>query len=114
MVSFKTGNDADGVIIERQEDGSFIVTIRQVQEPIHVFVDFTTGNDNLDHKTVWANGSQLYILATKTEEAKIYTSTGTLYKTVRLKAGETTITTQPIGFYVMTLADGSSVKVIIK
>lgn len=110
----KIGNDADGVIIEPQEDGSFIVTIRYVQEPINIFVDFTTSNDNIDNKTVWTNGNQLYILATKTEDAKIYTPAGALYRTMRLKAGETTIITLPIGFYVITMEDGSSAKVIIK
>ena len=106
--------DSEGVIITKNEDGSFTVRIRQVQEPIKLTIDFVTNNAYLNNKAIWTTGDKLYITANQTGTAQIHTTAGVLIKTIALTAGETTVTTLPTGFYVVTLENEDSHKIMIK
>lgn len=105
--------DSEGVIIEKLDDGSYKVTIRQVQEPIEVYVDFVTSNASVLKHKIWTNSDQLYIQSDQNETATVYTVYGELFKSINLNSGETAITKLPHGFYVVRMATKTH-KIVIK
>jgi hypothetical protein len=54
---------------------------------------------------VWAAGSTLYIAATSTGEARVFSTGGQLVKAIPLAAGETVETTLPQGFYFVVVEE---------
>ncbi|MDR2920396.1 MAG: T9SS type A sorting domain-containing protein [Tannerella sp.] len=105
--------DSEGLIIEKLADGSYKITIRQVQEPINVYVDFVTSNASVQNHKIWTNNDQLYIQSDQNETANIYTVSGELFKSINLNSGETTITSLPRGFYIVKMA-AKTHKIVIK
>lgn len=105
--------DSEGVLIEKLADGSYKVTIRQVQEPIEVFIDFVTSNATIKNNKIWTNAGQLYIQAEQTGLATVHTVSGELLKSIVLVAGEISATTLPRGFYIVNINDKTQ-KVVIK
>lgn len=106
--------DSEGVIITANEDGSFTVRIRQVQEPITLTIDFVTHNTKVENKSVWTNGHQLHITPDKSGIATVHTTAGMLVKTLALTEGETSSLALPVGFYIVTMDNGESYKIAIK
>ncbi|MDR2138200.1 MAG: putative Ig domain-containing protein [Tannerella sp.] len=106
--------DSVGVIVERNDDGTFTVRLRAVREPVHVSLEageLLTGSDAVEETGVWSAGGQLYITAAATGQARIYTLAGTLLKSVAVEAGKTVRTALPPGFFVVKLENGRSHKV---
>jgi hypothetical protein len=114
-----TGRETDGnggAVCTPNADGSYTVRIRYIQQDITVAIDFvdnTTGNTGIPAVgSVYASGGRLYIAATRTGQAYLYTSLGTRVTTLTLPAGETVVTTLPPGLYFVVL-EGRSYKVIV-
>jgi hypothetical protein len=105
--------DSEGVIVVKNADGSYTVTIRQVQETIEIYVDFVTSNLAIGNNKIWANGSMLYMQTDQVKQAQIYTIAGALVQTVNLTSAETATISLPKGFYIVAV-DDSTYKVIIK
>lgn len=105
--------DSEGVIVEKQADGSYKVTIRQVQEPIEVHVDFVTSNTLIESAHVWTEGNQLFVRADKDCKLMIFNYSGELLRSGEIVTGETRMIKLPRGFYIVKVDDGVQ-KVIIK
>jgi hypothetical protein len=71
-----------------------------------------TGNEEVTSHRVWTSGSTLFLSATVTGEARIFSIGGQFIKAVSCTAGETVETTLPKGFYVVTL-EGKAYKVTV-
>ena len=104
--------DSEGVIIKKNADGSYTVTIKQVQEPIQIYIDFATSNDTIAINKIWTNGNKLYIQKGNSELAQIYTISGSLVRSVNLN-GEIETVELAKGFYIIK-TDEYAQKVIIK
>jgi hypothetical protein len=106
----------DGVIITPNPDGSYTITIMQVQEDISILVTFTNpvANAAVEQTEIWTGGDQLYIHAAETGDARIYSISGALIQTPKLIAGKTTAIRLPKGFYLVTLYNDKTHKVIIR
>jgi hypothetical protein len=112
----KTGrtNDAgDGVEITPNGDGSYTVRIRQVRQPLTVTIDFTTAGATIDGARVWSYAGTLYITAAVDSEARIYSVSGGLAKSIPAAAGATVSAPLPAGFYVVVLG-GKPYKVFVE
>jgi hypothetical protein len=106
--------DSVGVIVEPNDDGSFAVQLRAVREPVHVSLaagDLLTGSAAVEGTQVWTSDGQLYISSAGNDEARVYTLTGALLKTVAVAAGQTVRTALPPGFFVVRLDSGRTFKV---
>jgi hypothetical protein len=107
--------DSVGVIVTPNGDGSFEVRIRTIREAVNISVRMVRnqddGNASVEASRVWASGGQLYIAAIQTGEAKVYTLTGVLLRSIPVEAGLTGQTPLAPGFYIVTLSDGSRFKV---
>lgn len=95
--------DELGLEVTRNEDGTYIVRIRQIQEPVYVTMDFTVGNSLIENGRVWAVDGMLYLQATDAGEAVIHTLSGALVQRVQLSAGETYKLPLAKGYYVVTI-----------
>lgn len=96
--------DSEGVKVVPNGDGSYTVTIYQVQQSIILTVDFATNNEAIeDAGKVWSVNGQLYVNSAETGVAHIFNAAGTLIKTLKVTEGETVQTTLPLGFYIVTL-----------
>jgi hypothetical protein len=112
----KTGrtNDAgDGIEITPNADGTYTVRIRQVRQPLTVIIDFTTATATVDGNRVWSHAGTLHITATTATEARIYSVSGGLAKSIPVAAGETVSAPLPAGFYVVVLG-GKPYKVFVE
>jgi hypothetical protein len=106
----------DGVTVTPNPDGSYTVTVLRVQENIHLdvtFIDPLVDNAAVEPAGIRTDGSQLYIRASRSGEAHIYSISGTRIQTVALKAGETAAVPLPKGFYLVT-AEDKTYKIIIR
>ena len=105
--------DSEGVVITKNEDGSYTVTIRQVQEPIEVYIDFVTSNAEIEDYALWSNGENLYIQSEKAALVRIYTISGLQVQSISVTAGETKTVALSKGFYAIMVGD-SVYKIVIK
>ncbi|MDR2139474.1 MAG: putative Ig domain-containing protein [Tannerella sp.] len=109
--------DSIGVVVTPGDDGSFEVRIRVVRESLHISIRMTnaasSGNEDAGTPTtrVWTGGGQLYILAARSGEAKVYTFTGTLLRSISVEAGQISRSSLPAGFHIVAFDDGSRFKV---
>lgn len=112
-----TTMDKIGVKTVANPDGSYTVTIRQVQSNINIYVKFgTTANEIIHSGKIWTNGGDiLYIFSDKADKARIYTIRGTLVQTFDIIAGSITQVSLPRGIYIIAW-EGSRQrqKVVIK
>lgn len=104
--------DSEGVTIKKNADGSYTVTIKQVQEPIEIYIDFATSNDTTINNKIWTSGKTLYIQTTNAKLTQIYTISGRLIHSLNL-SGEITTVELAKGFYIVKTGDYVQ-KVIIK
>lgn len=81
--------DNEGLLTERNADGSYTVTIFSVQEETIVSIDFTVGNESIGSTCVWGADGMLYLQSDNSDEGQIYTLSGRLVQRIRLSAGET-------------------------
>ena len=96
--------DSEGVKVVSNGDGSYTVTIYQVQEAINLTVDFTTDNTAIeDNNKVWSANGQLYVASSEAGVVRIFNAAGTLIKTLTITEGETVQTALPLGFYIVTV-----------
>jgi hypothetical protein len=105
--------DSEGVIITKNENGTYTITIRYIQQNIDISIDFATGNEIVLNENIRTHNGQLYITTTTTGNVKVYSATGALVKTIPTIAGETASTSLPTGFYIINM-DGKSYKVVCK
>ena len=101
---------------EKNADGTYAITIIRVQENFTIGFDFIddTANDAIEqNNSAWAANGQLYVTSAVAANAKVYTATGALVKTITLAAGETASTSLATGFYIVTLGD-NSYKVVVR
>lgn len=101
-----------GLLIERNDDGSYTVTIRKIQEPVVVSIDFSVGIASVESTRVWTFDGVLHVQPINPCEIFIYTFTGALVKCVRLSAGENFSLTLTKGCYFVTI-DKKTYKVIL-
>jgi len=101
-----------------QSSNTITYYLRTVVE--HWTVEFLPGqqssvvaNDAVIGKKVWTNRNTLYINANKSDVVSIYNMTGVLYKKVEVPDGLNSITLDK-GIYVVTLADGSVHKIVVR
>jgi hypothetical protein len=95
-------------------DGQFNVTVSRIKvSGLLIIVDYqvVTSNASIQTAKAWTNDDKLFISSTVNGIAKVYSVNGTLVKTVKLEAGQTTITDLPKGNYVIALPTGSTEKV---
>jgi hypothetical protein len=98
--------DSDGVIRVDNGDGSYTFTIRLVQEPITISLDFTTGNASVENgDKVWSDNGQLYVTSSNAGLIRIFNAAGTLFKTFKVAAGETSQISLGAGLYIVTIND---------
>jgi hypothetical protein len=110
----RTANDGDdGVEITPNGDGTYTVRIRQVRQPLTVIIDFTTATAPVDGTRVWSHAGTLHITAATAAEARIYSVSGGLAKSIPVAAGETVSAPLPAGFYVVVLG-GKPYKVFVE
>jgi len=96
--------DSEGVLVERNVDGSFTVTILQIQEHIIVSIDFAVGNELVDDNVhVWGAGGMLYMQSSESANALVHTLSGAFVQNIYLSAGE--VFSQPLakGCYFVTI-----------
>lgn len=105
--------DSEGVIIVKNADGSYTITIKYIQEPIEIYIDFATSNIAVRNNKIWANGSILYMQTNQAKQARIYTIAGALVQSVSLTSRETASIPLPKGFYIVAI-DDYTYKIIIK
>lgn len=105
--------DSEGVLVVKNEDGSYTVTIKQVQESIEVYIDFTTSNAMVESHNLWTSGSNLNIESETNNNAVIYTVSGALVKSIDIAAGEIVSIQLTRGFYVVKM-DNNTYKIVIK
>lgn len=102
---------------EKNADGTYTITIIRVQENFTIGFDFKedpNSNDVIDqNNNVWSANGQLYVTSAVAANAKVYTATGALVKTITLAAGETANASLSAGFYIVTLGD-NSYKVVVR
>jgi hypothetical protein len=106
-VTTGTARDTDGrVILERISLDSMRVTIKMVNENIRITVTSGTpdGTETVESAKVWSYGGALYITASTSGTAQVFSLTGQLVKTIPYAAGETV--TQPLarGIYIVKTA----------
>lgn len=96
-------DNAGGLLVERNEDGSYTVTILYVQEPTVVTIDFTVGNNSIEGTRVWGADGVLHLQSVESCEALIHTLSGALVQHVRLSAGEDFSQSLTKGCYLVTI-----------
>jgi uncharacterized repeat protein (TIGR02543 family) len=98
--------DKEGLIIVKNEDGSVMVTIIQVTEPITLTINGVspTSNNSINEQKVWSYNSNLYINTDKQSNVQIFTMAGHLYMQQKVNAGETIIPLAQ-GFYTIKMND---------
>ncbi|MDR2041274.1 MAG: hypothetical protein LBP98_03025 [Tannerella sp.] len=114
-----TGRETDdqgGVTRTLNDDGSYTVIVRAIHQDIELHIALVpataTGTAAVSTAAVWSSGNRIYISAVRTGQARIYSLTGTLVKTVSVHAGETAATTLPAGVYIVAL-NGIKRKVVV-
>lgn len=106
--------DREGVIVKRNDNGSYQVTIRQVQESLEIFMGFTVGNETVSSTRVWVNQSKLHVrLFESASVVTVYTLSGQVYQQLHLTAGETVVPMEK-GVYLVTFDNGTSQKVVVQ
>lgn len=105
--------DSEGIIIVKNADGSYTVTIRYIQEPLEIYIDFVTSNTAVENNKIWTNGNLVYIRVNQDTQAQIYTIAGALVQSVNLTSGGTASIPLHKGFYLVTIND-LTYKVIVK
>ncbi|MDR1455420.1 MAG: Ig domain-containing protein [Tannerella sp.] len=107
--------DSIGVVVTPNGDGSFEVRVRVVREPVNIgirmIVDTSIANAGVEARRVWTAGGQLYVSAAHSGEARVYTTTGALVRSLSVEAGQTSRTPLAPGFYIVAFDDGSKFKV---
>jgi uncharacterized repeat protein (TIGR02543 family) len=118
-LSVKTGiplRDREGILLERNEDGSVTVIILQVTEMLTLTIDgaspSSASDSAADGAKVWSYGNHLYVRTAVDADVQIRTPAGILFKRQQVGAGDTAIML-PQGFYIVTL-DGKMYKVVIR
>lgn len=108
--------DSEGVYIEANSDGSYTVTIYNVQTAIELNITFTSdvSNDEITNNNVWSANGQLYIRDIASGQATIYNVSGALIKTVQTMAGETVQANLPAGFYIVKTNSDKVYKIVVK
>jgi hypothetical protein len=107
--------DSIGVVVTPNGDGSFEVRIRVVRQAVSISIQMTNSIEDADAVAkalrVWAADGQLYISSLHAGEAKVYTPTGALVRSISVEAGQTSRTPLTPGFYIVAFDDGSRFKV---
>jgi hypothetical protein len=112
----RIGSDADGVIVEPQEDGLYyLVTIRRVQEYIEIYINEKSpdANGGPEGTNAWGESGRLYVRSAEQANAVIYNTPGRRAAAVSLRAGETAVVPLPAGVYIVAL-NGVTYKAIVK
>jgi hypothetical protein len=111
----------DRILVKEGEDGVWTVTLVYVQHDYDLDITFkdaglesAAGNAAVEGDSkVWSAGGTLYIAASASGNARIYSGTGALVKTVACTAGTAGIPL-PSGFYIVSLSAGGNYKVAVK
>ncbi|MDR2765056.1 MAG: MBG domain-containing protein [Tannerella sp.] len=114
-----TGRETDalgGVTCTPNGDGSYTVLVREVRQHLTLEISFVSSGANaamdLPAADVWAFGNRLYIAASRSGQAYVYTLAGTLMKTLSVTAGQTTVDTLPAGIYIIA-QNGKKHKIVV-
>ncbi|MDR1331739.1 MAG: hypothetical protein LBK07_06505 [Tannerella sp.] len=100
------GTDAEGVVVEADGNSNgYFVTIREIREPITIYIrrtpDAGTGVAGTADR-VWSGDGCLHIRAAGDGEAKVYSIPGLLVATAWVKAGMTVDVPLPAGMYIVS------------
>lgn len=104
--------DSEGVLVVKNQDGSFTVTILYIQEAVVVSIDFVTGIESITGDAVWNHAGRIYIRSEKTGEASVYAISGSLVGRLPTGLGETASISLKKGLYVVIL-NGKTYKIMI-
>jgi hypothetical protein len=108
-------DNGQGIVIEKNADGSATVTVKYVTEPI-LYLTVTLGtaqaNETPEATKIWAAGENLYIRALQPATINVYTMSGILFRQITVSEGLTT-EQLPRGIYTV-LMEGKAYKVSIK
>jgi hypothetical protein len=109
-------DDKGGVMVMRNDDGTYTVLIAHIQQDITVTVATVSpvANEHIAGARVWSYGNRLSVAAGATEgQAYIYNAASALVKILPFAAGETVGATLPAGVYVVA-TEGRQYKVVVK
>jgi hypothetical protein len=112
-------SDEEGITVRSLGDGVFEITIHAVRESFTILdiraIEDRQSVGSVDSPRIWTSSGQIHIHSVLSGEARIFTLTGALIKSIPLLAGETYSTPLASGFYVVvTLNDGKTYKVVVQ
>lgn len=107
--------DEEGVKVEKNEDGTYSVTILRIQTATNIGIAFQSPVENelITTQKIWG-GDGLHISLEEGGRAKVYSITGQLIKTISFSRGETIHTVLPKGLYLILMDNRKVHKVIIR
>jgi hypothetical protein len=97
-------------------EGGYDYVIRNVQEPVAIYLDPNVGNVVVDNEeqAVWSTAGQVYVKTERADTVVIYSSSGAIVKRAELPEGTTAIPLSA-GLYIVTLEkSGIKRKVLIQ
>lgn len=95
--------DSEGLLIERIAEGTYKVTILQIQEPVVVSIDFEVGNEQIESARIWGSEGMLYLQSDELCEALVHTLSGVLVQKIQLTVGELQSMPLEKGCYFVTI-----------
>ncbi|MDR1675791.1 MAG: hypothetical protein LBR86_04920, partial [Tannerella sp.] len=115
------GGEADFTLVPREglTPGAYTVTVTVGGDGLTtVSLEITyhvlpVGNEAIAGQQVWAAGGTLYIAATATGEARVFSTGGQFVKAIPHTAGETVETSLPQGVYIVVVEE-KTYKVVIR
>jgi hypothetical protein len=102
-LSVETTPTANNVIVTKNANGTYTVTIEGITKDTKVTFAIVTGNEDVAVGGVYSVGNTLYITTAQTTTVQVYNVIGQLVKTVAV-SGEATLTL-PTGLYMVKSAN---------
>ena len=95
--------DSEGLVVKKETDGSYTVTILYIQEPVIVSMDFSVGNELVESQRVWGSDGMLYLHTVNSCEAYVYTLSGSLVQRILISDDATSSLPLSKGCYLVTI-----------
>ena len=109
--------DEEGVKIVKNQDGTYSVTILKIQTTTNIGIKFEetpVDNELVAVQKVWGDNGMLHISSVSGGQAKVYSITGQLIKSISFSSGEAINAVLPKGLYIILMDDHKVHKVIIR
>jgi hypothetical protein len=102
-LSVQTNPSANNIVVTKNANGTYTVTIEGITKDTKVTFAIVTGNEEVATAGIYSVGNTLYITTAQTTTVQVYNVIGQLVKTVAV-SGEATLTL-PTGLYLVKSAD---------